>query len=125
MVDHVEVVRDGFARLFTEGPGAIAPLLAADAEWLAADPDPWVCNGRDQIIRRLSQAFEQGNATTLIDCSGVGEHVIAHLGSRSSEGAVRDHYSAVTFRGDYVVRIKDWTTEAEARRSLTDLLGSV
>ena len=124
MVAHVDIARDGFARLFADGPDAIAPLLAADAEWLSADPDPWVCTGRDQILGRLRQAFAQDNVTTLIGCSSLGDHVIAHLISRSSEGDVRDHYSAVTFRGDEVVRIKDWTTEAEARRTLTGLPGS-
>jgi hypothetical protein len=124
MVDHVAIARDGFARLFAHGPDAIAPLLAADADWLSADPDPWVCTGRDQILGRLRQAFTQGNVTTLVDCSGLGDHVIAHLSTRSSEGDVRDHYSAVTFRGDEVVRIKDWTTEGEARRSLTTVPGS-
>jgi hypothetical protein len=119
--DRVALVRQAYETWNREGPAAIAPMLAADAEVHDAPelPDAQVWKGRDDVIGRL-QAVADAVGGGFVEFEGFdprGDAVLVtmrwELGSEARPAELGTVFHLVEAAAGEITRIRVFLTKAD------------
>ena len=95
----------------------IEEILDRNVEWLATEAGEWDCHGRDDVMQTLRERYEQGFAKGDLQFLDGGEHaviVVAHPSEIGGQDWPDETATVMTFRGECVISMQDYRTEAEA-----------
>ena len=74
---NVETARRGFAALLSGDFDAVTEFLDPDVKWHGGDPDAdGACQGREEALEVIRQAYEQGFSADIVSVIGVGDRVV-------------------------------------------------
>lgn len=109
--DNVERVRRGFEAFERGDLDPIERMIDPDVEWIAHEPGPWDCHGRDQVMGVIRDRLREGVTGSLDEVIGADDRVMICLRDpRIAEflGVGTDRiYNVFTFRDGRVVRMRD------------------
>jgi ketosteroid isomerase-like protein len=96
-------------------------LLDPQVEWLAAQPGPWDCHDREQVIETFRRQYDHGVRADFGEPVEVGDKVILDVRPyrRDQQGNKIDEqrlWQVLTMRGGKIVRIQDHTDQASASK---------
>jgi hypothetical protein len=95
----------------------IEEILDRNVQWHATEPGEWDCHDRDDVMQTLRERYEQGFAKGGLEFREGGEHaviVVAHPSEIGGPDWPDETATLMTFRGDRVISMRDYRTEAEA-----------
>jgi ketosteroid isomerase-like protein len=113
----LELANDALAAWRRGDFEAVERALAADVEWRWWEPGDWDCHGRDDVVNRLRERYEQGFAAAEVELRELGPDVVAVLSQPSAIGGPdwpEETATVMRFAGEKVVSMQDYPTEAEA-----------
>jgi ketosteroid isomerase-like protein len=119
--DAIMLARRGFDAWRRGDFVTLEALLDAGAEWRWWEPGEWDCFGRDAVLGRLRERYEQGFAQQDVELVAAGpDRVIAvsHPAAIGGEGWPEETATVITFRAGTVVALRDYPTRADAEAAL-------
>ena len=117
----VELAQEGLEAWRRGDFEKIEKVLDPTVEWRWFEPGEWDCHNRDDVMRTLRQRYEQGFARGRIEFVDAGEDaviVVSHPREIGGPEWPEETATVLTFRGDLVVSMQDYRTEADARASI-------
>jgi ketosteroid isomerase-like protein len=114
----VELVRAGLDAWRQGEFTAIEQLLDPHVEWGWFEPGDWDCHNRADVMRTLRQRYDEGfgkGDLTFHDASKGTVIVVSHPSEVGGPEWPDETATVMTFRGDRIVSIQDYPTEADAR----------
>ena len=112
-----EIAREGLEAWRKGDFETIEEILDRNVEWLATEAGEWDCHGRDDVMQTLRERYEQGFAKGDLQFLDGGEHaviVVAHPSEIGGQDWPDETATVMTFRGECVISMQDYRTEAEA-----------
>lgn len=99
----------------------IENMLDPNVEWRSFEPGEWDCQNRDDVMRTLRQRYDEGFARGRIEFLDAGEDAVLVVSHPSEIGGPEwpnETATVMTFRGDRIVSMQDYRTEADASATL-------
>jgi ketosteroid isomerase-like protein len=99
----------------------IESMLDPDIEWRWFEPGDWDCHNRDDVMRTLRQRHAHGFAEGRIEFRDAGEDAVIVVSYPREIGGPEwpeETATVMTFRGDRIVSMQDYRTEADARAAV-------
>jgi ketosteroid isomerase-like protein len=98
----------------------IEQLLDPQVEWHGFKPGEGDCRDRADVMRTLQERHEQGFAAGDVELRDAGDTVIvvSRLSEIGGPEWPAETAMVMTFRGDHIVSMQDYRSEADARATL-------
>jgi hypothetical protein len=112
-----EVAREGLEAWRAGDFETIEHILDPSVAWRSFEPGEWDCHSRDDVMRTLRERYEQGfarGALQFLDGGGDSVIVVAHPSKIGGPDWPDETATVMKFRGDRVISMRDYRTEAEA-----------
>jgi ketosteroid isomerase-like protein len=112
-----EIAREGLEAWRAGDFERIERILDPNVEWGWFEPGEWDCHSRDDVMRTLRERYEQGFAKgdlQFLEGGGDSVIVVAHPSEIGGPDWPDETATVMTFRGDRVISMRDYRTEAEA-----------
>jgi ketosteroid isomerase-like protein len=112
------IARQGFEAWRRGDFDALEQMLDPAVEWRWFEPGDWDCHDRKQVMRTLRQRYEHGFAKGELDFREAGDNsviVVSHPSEIGGPEWPAETATVIRFRGDRVVSMQDYRTEADAR----------
>jgi len=112
-----ELAREGLEAWRAGDFETIERILDPNVDWRWFEPGEWDCHGRDDVMRTLRERYEQGFAKGELQFRDGGRDaviVVAHPSEIGGPDWPEETATVMKFRGDRVVSMQDYRTEAEA-----------
>jgi ketosteroid isomerase-like protein len=115
----LDLLQAAYQRAGRDGVDAIVDLLDPQVEWIAAQPGPWDCHDREQVLETLRRQYDHGVRADFGEAVEVGDTVILDVRPyrRDEQGNKTDEqrlWQVLTMRQGKIVRIQDYTDQASA-----------
>ena len=113
----MDIAREGLEAWRAGDFETIEEILDPNVEWHATEPGEWDCHGREDVMQTLRERHEQGFAKGDLQFQDGGADaviVIAHPSEVGGPDWPDETVTVMKFRGDRVVSMQDYRTEAEA-----------
>jgi ketosteroid isomerase-like protein len=119
MSRNLDLLQAAYQRAGRDGVDAVVDLLDPQVEWLAAQPGPWDCHDREQVVETFRRQYDHGVRADFGEPVEVGDKVILDVRPyrRDEQGNKTDEqrlWQVLTMRGGKIVRIQDYTDQATA-----------
>jgi ketosteroid isomerase-like protein len=72
----LDLLKAAYQRAGRDGVDAVVDLLDPQVEWLAAQPGPWDCHDREQVLETFRRQYEHGVRADFGEPIEVGDKVI-------------------------------------------------
>jgi ketosteroid isomerase-like protein len=111
MSRNLDLLRAAFQRAGRDGVDAVVDLLDPQVEWIAAQPGPWDCHDREQVMETFRRQYDHGVRADFGEPVEVGDKVILDVRPyrRDQQGNKIDEqrlWQLLTIRGGKIVRIR-------------------
>jgi hypothetical protein len=96
---------------------ALAPMLDPEVELLWWEPGEWDCHGRDDVLSLLRERKSEGAGTAAVELIDAGgEKIVASRVATSEDGpgAGLRPATLIIFRGDKVIKMRQFRRREEA-----------
>src|SRR5512133_4310031 len=108
-----------YQRAGRDGVDAVADLLDPQVVWLAAQPGPWDCQDREQVVESFRRQYVLGVRADFGEPVEVGDKVILDVRPyrRDEQGNKTDEqrlWQVLTMRDGKIIRIQDYPDQATA-----------
>jgi ketosteroid isomerase-like protein len=113
----IELARSGFEAWRNGDFETVEALLDPDVQWRAFEPGEWDCRNREDVMETIRERYAQGFAKGEVTFRGSSESTVVAVTHPSSIGGPDwpdETATVMTFRGEKVVSMQDYRTEAEA-----------
>jgi len=122
MSRNLDLLRAAYQRAGRDGVDAVVDLLDPQVEWIAAQPGPWDCHDREQVVETFRHQYDHGVRADFGEPVEVGDKVILDVRPyrRDEQGNKTDEqrlWQVLTMRYGKIVRIQDYTDQAAARQA--------
>ncbi len=100
---------------------AIERVLDPNVQWRWFEPGDWDCRGRDEVMQTLRERHAQGFGKGDLRFLDGGEQAVVVVSHPSEIGGPdwpEETATVMRFRGERVVSMQDYRTEAEALDAL-------
>jgi len=119
MSRNLDLLRVAYQRTGRDGVDAVVDLLDPQVEWLAAQPGPWDCHDREQVVETFRHQYDQGVRADFGEPLEAGDKVILDVRPyrRDEQGNKTDQqrlWQVLTMRDGKIVRIQDYPDQASA-----------
>jgi ketosteroid isomerase-like protein len=119
MSRNLDLLRAAYQRTGRDGVDAVVDLLDPQVEWIAAQPGPWDCHDREQVMETFRHQYDHGVRADFGEPVEVGDKVILDVRPyrRDQQGNKTDEqrlWQVLTMRYGKIVRIQDYTDQATA-----------
>jgi hypothetical protein len=115
--DPLELARQGLEAWRRGDLETVEQILDPSVTWGWFEPGEWNCGDRDDVMRTLRERYEQGFAKGELSFRRAGEDsviVVAHPSAIGGPEWPSETATLMKFRGELVVSMQDYPTEAEA-----------
>jgi len=128
MSRNLDLLRAAFQRTGRDGVDAVVDLLDPQVEWIAAQPGPWDCHDREQVVEMFRRQYDHGVRADFGESVEVGDKVILDVRPyrRDEQGNTTDEqrlWQVLTMRDGKIVHIQDYTDQATALQAAGLSLG--
>jgi len=111
MSRNLDLLRVDYQRTGRDGVDAVVDLLDPQVEWIAAQPGPWDCHDREQVMETFRRQYDHGVRADFGEPVEVGDKVILDVRPyrRDQQGNKIDEqrlWQLLTIRGGKIVRIQ-------------------
>lgn len=113
----MQIATDGLEAWRRGDFDTIERMLDPDVEWRWFRPGEWDCHDRDQVMRTLRQRHAHGFANGRLEFRSGGQDSVIVVSYPSEIGGPEwpdETATVMKFRGEKVVSMQDYRTEAEA-----------
>jgi ketosteroid isomerase-like protein len=119
MSRNLDLLQAAYQRAGHDAVDAVVDLLDPQVEWLAANPGPWDCHDREQVLETFRRQYEHGVRADFGVPVEAGDKVILDVRAyrRDEHGNKTDKqqlWQVLTMREGKIVRIQDYTEQATA-----------
>ncbi|HYT29896.1 MAG TPA: nuclear transport factor 2 family protein [Actinomycetota bacterium] len=81
--ENVDSIRRGFEAWLQGDFDTMLGMIEPDVEWIAFEPGPWDCHGRDQMERVMRERFHHGARGRLAEVLDAGDKVVICVSDRT------------------------------------------
>ena len=64
MSRNLDLLQAAYQRAGRDGVDAVVDLLDPQVEWIAAQPGPWDCHDREQVVETFRRKYDHGSGPT-------------------------------------------------------------
>ena len=119
MSRNLDLLRAAYQRAGRDGVDAVVDLLDPQVVWLAAQPGPWDCQDREQVVETFRRQYDLGVRADFGGPVEVGDKVILDVRPyrRDEQGNKTDEqrlWQVLTMRDGKIIRIQDYSDQATA-----------
>ena len=117
-----EIARQGLEAWRKGDFEAVENILDPEVEWRWFKAGEWDCHGRDEVMETLRERHAQGFAAGDLEFRDGGEQsviVVSHPSEIGGPDWPSETATVLQFRGDRVVSMQDYETEAEALNAVS------
>lgn len=130
--ENVEIIHAGYQAFIAGDFAQVFALLDPDVTWAAAEHGPWDCESREEVLRVLSERWQEDYRIELEECRPADDSVFVSFRaagfeepSRVEDAAGRRFavdryftvgrfYAVVTIRDGRVVHVQDYRRREDA-----------
>src|SRR5512132_3184689 len=128
MSRNLDLLRAAYQRAGRAGVDAVVDLLDPQVVWLAAQPGPWDCQDREQVLETFRRQYDLGVRADFGGPVEVGDKVILDVRPyrRDEHGNKTDEqrlWQVLTMRDGKIIRIQDDPDQATALQAAGLLTG--
>ena len=116
-----EIAQEGFEAWRRGDFETMEHILDPEVEWRWFEPGDWDCHGRADVMRTLRARHAQGFGRGEVEFRNGGERtviVVSHPSEIGGPDWPAETATVMQFRGDKIVSMQDYRTEAEALEAL-------
>ena len=121
MSRNLDLLHAAYQRAGRDGVDAVVDLLDPQVEWLAAQPGPWDCHDREQVLETLLSVRPRGTGRPRRARRGRDKVILdVRPYRRDEQGNKTDEqrlWQVLTMRAGKIVRIQDYTDQATAHQA--------
>jgi ketosteroid isomerase-like protein len=119
MSRNLDLLQAAYQRAGRDGVDAVVDLLDPQVQWLAAEPGPWDCHDREQVLETFRRQYDQGVRADFGMPVEAGNKVILDVRPyrQDEHGNKTDQqrlWQVLTMREGKIIRIQDYTDQATA-----------
>ena len=115
----LDQLQAAYQRAGRDGVDAVVDLLDPQVEWIAAQPGPWDCHDREQVVETFRRQYDHGVRADFGESVEVGDKVILDVrpyrqDEQDNKTDKQRLWQVLTMREGKIVRIQDYIDQATA-----------